>query len=155
MYHTSEPYRRSQNVPEEEVKENYDVDLASLKESYQKKIAEAEAKKQAQSESGGGEVSVERGKTIASNNACTTCHSVDGSRMVGPTWKNLYGNERPLENGETVVADEEYLRESIVEPGAKIAQGYPPAMVAYDQLSDSEINSLIAYIKSLSENAEQ
>ena len=146
--------QRSQNVPEEQVQENYDVDLASLKEEHKQKLAEAEAKKKEQSESGGGEVSVERGKTIATNNACMTCHSTDGSRLVGPTWQNLYGKERPLESGETIVADEEYLRESIVEPGAKIAQGYPPSMVAYDQLSDSEINSLIAYIKSMSENAE-
>lgn len=146
--------QRSQNMPEEEVRENYDVDLASIKESHKKKLAEAEAKKESQSESGGGEVSVERGKSIASANACESCHSTDGSRLVGPTWKNLYGNERELENGETVVADEEYLRESIVEPGAKVAKGFPPSMVPYDQLSDSEINSLIAYLKSLSENSE-
>ncbi|WP_211359410.1 c-type cytochrome [Fodinibius salinus] len=144
--------QRSQNVPEEEVRENYDVDIASIKESHKQKLAKAEAKKE--SKSGGGEVSIERGKSIASANACESCHSTDGSRLVGPTWKNLYGNERALENGETVVADEEYLRESIVEPGAKIAKGFPPSMVPYDHLSDSKINSLIAYIKSLSDNSE-
>ncbi len=146
--------QRSYNVPEEEMKK-YDVDLADLQESFQKQQMAAQAKKEAAAKaSGGGEVSVERGKTIAANNACGTCHSTDGSRLVGPTWKNLYGNERALENGETVVADEEYLRESIVEPSAKIAKGFPPSMVSYAHLSDSEINSLIAYLKSLSENAE-
>jgi len=146
--------QRSQNVPEEEVRKNYDVDLASIKDSHKQKLAEAEAKKESQSESGGGDVSIERGKSIASANACGTCHSTDGSRLVGPSWKNLYGHDVTLENGSTVTADEEYLRESIMDPSAKIVKGFPPSMVPYDQLSDSEINSLIAYIKSLSENAE-
>lgn len=147
--------QRSQNVPEEEVRQQYDVDLAALKKDYQDQLAAEQAKQEAQAEAeGGGEVSIERGKTIATNNACNTCHSTDGSRLVGPTWQNLYGNERELENGETVVADEEYLRESIVNPSAKIAKGYPPSMVAYDGLSESELASLVAYIKSLSDNAE-
>ncbi|NIT55297.1 MAG: c-type cytochrome [Aliifodinibius sp.] len=83
-----------------------------------------------------------------------TCHSTDGSKMVGPTWQNLYGSEQTFADGSTTTADEEYLRESIVEPSAKIVEGFPPSMVAYDFLSDSEINSLVEYIKSLSENAE-
>ncbi len=145
--------QRSQNVPEQDIQE-YDVDLASLQKQHQDKVAAQKAKKEAQkSEEGGGEVSVERGKQIASEQVCGTCHSTDGSRLVGPTWKNLYGHEVTLEDGSTVTADEEYLRESIVEPSAKVVQGFPPSMVPYDQLSESEINSLIAYIKSLSENA--
>jgi len=147
--------QHSQNVPEEEMRKEYDVDLATLQEDYQDKMAAQQAKEEKQAASGdGGEVSVERGKTIAANNACNTCHSTDGSRLVGPSWKNLYGHEVELEDGTTVTADEEYLRESIVEPSAKIVKGFPPSMVPYDGLSDSEINSLIAYIKSLSENAE-
>lgn len=145
--------QRSQEVSEEEMKK-YDVDIAALEKQYADKQAAKQAKKEAQAKKGGGEVSVERGKTVAANNACNTCHSTDGSRLVGPTWKNLYGTERPLDNGETVVADEDYIRESILNPSAKIAKGFPPSMVPYDHLSDSKINSLIAYIKSLSDKAE-
>lgn len=146
--------QRSQNVPEEEIQE-YDVDLASMKEAYAEKQAAEQAKKEAQAAANaGGEVSVERGKTLATNNACDTCHSTDGSRLVGPSWQNLYGSERALEGGETVTADEDYIRESIVDPSAKIAEGFPPSMASYSFLKDSEINSLIAYIKSLSDKAE-
>lgn len=145
--------QRSQYVPEEQVKE-YDVDLASIKESYKQEQLADQKKEEAAADEGGGEVSVERGKTIASQNACNSCHSLDGSKMVGPTWKNLYGSERELESGETVEADKEYLRESIVNPAAKVVKGFPPSMVAYDQLSESEINSLVEYIKTFSENAE-
>lgn len=144
--------QRSQEVTEEEIKK-YDVDIAALEKEFADKQAAEQAKKEAQAKKGGGEVSVERGKTVAANNACNTCHSTDGSRLVGPTWKNLYGSERTLDNGETVVADEDYIRESIVNPSAKVAKGFPPAMVPYDHLSDSKINSLIAYIKSLSDQA--
>lgn len=144
--------QQSQNATEEEI-QRYNVDIASLREEYQQQEAQAKAE-EAASQDEGGEVSAERGKAIAANNACGACHSTDGTKGVGPTWQNLYGSERPLDNGSTVTADEEYLRESIVEPSAKIAEGFPPSMVPYDHLSDSEISSLIAYIKSLSENAE-
>lgn len=146
--------QRSQNVSEEEI-QNYDVDIASLQQTYEEQQAAIEAKQEAQSEAGGGgEVSVERGKTISDQNACGTCHSTDGTQLVGPTWQNLYGSERALDDGSTVTADEDYLRESIVDPTAKVVEGFPPSMVPYDYLSDSEINSLVAYIKSLSEDTE-
>lgn len=145
--------QRSQNATEEDVKQ-YDVDFTELEQQFTDAQAAEEAQKKAQAAKGGGEVSAERGKTIAANNACNTCHSTDGSKLVGPTWKNLYGHEVPLDDGSTVTADEEYLHESIVNPSAKVVEGFPPAMVPYDHLSDSEINSLIAYIKSLSEQSE-
>lgn len=146
--------QRSQHVPEEEIKE-YDVDLAELEESYKEQMA-AKAEKEAEAgEEEGGEVSVERGKTIAQNNACMACHTTDGTKSVGPSWQNLYGHEVTLEDGSTVTADEEYLRESITDPSAKIVEGYPPSMTPYDYLSDSEINSLIEYIKSFSDAADE
>lgn len=145
--------QKSQNVSEDEIQE-YDVNLTALQEDYQEQLAAEQAKKEAQAESGGGEVSVDRGKTIAQNNGCMTCHSTDGTKLVGPTWQNLYGSERMFDDGSSATADEEYLTESIIEPSAKVVEGYPPSMVSYDFLSDSEINSLVEYIKSLSENAE-
>ncbi|SMO55914.1 c-type cytochrome [Fodinibius sediminis] len=144
--------QQSQNATEDNVQQ-YDVDLSSLQEEYKQQQAVAE-KQAASQQDAGGEVSAERGKTVAAENACNACHSTDGAKMVGPTWQNLFGSERTLDDGSTVTADEEYLRESIVNPSAKIAEGFPPSMVPYDHLSDSDINSLIEYIKSLSENAE-
>ncbi len=143
--------QNSQNVSEDEIQE-YDVDLAALQQEFQDKEAEEEDKEAEESDDG--EVSAERGKTVAEDNGCMTCHSTDGSDMTGPTWENLYGSEQTFEDGSTATADEEYLRESIVEPSAKVVEGYPPSMVPYDYLSDSEINSLVEYIKSFSDNAE-
>ncbi len=145
--------QKSQNVSEDEIQE-YDVDIASIEEDYQEQLAAEQAKEEAASASDDGDVSVERGETVAQDNGCMTCHSTDGAKLVGPTWQNLYGSEKTFDDGSTATADEEYLRESIVEPSAKVVEGFPPSMVPYDYLSDSEINSLVAYIKSLSENAE-
>jgi len=91
---------------------------------------------------------VELGEKLYSSKACNTCHSLDGSSMTGPTWKGLYNQVRELSDGSTVKADDNYLRESIVNPAAKIAKGYPPVMPTYaGLLSDREINALIEYIK--------
>lgn len=145
--------QRSQHVPEEEIKE-YDVDLTSLQQAYQEQMAAEAEKEAAAAEQDDGEVSAERGEQIAQENACMSCHTTDGSELIGPTWQNVYGHEVSLEDGSTVTADEDYLRESIVEPSAKVVEGFPPTMVPYDYLSDSEINSLIEYIKSLSDAEE-
>ena len=100
---------------------------------------------------------VERGQTVAQNTGCLACHSTDGSPMVGPTWQGAYGHEVTLANGETVMADEEYIRESIRDPDAKIVQGYPNSMPAYgeSQISADELEALIAYIKSLSDEGDE
>ena len=145
--------QRSQNVPEEDMKK-YDVDLASLQETFAEQQAAEEAKKEEQAAQAGGEVSVQRGRMVAENNACLTCHSVDGSQLTGPTWQNTYGYERELASGETIIIDEEYLQESIVNPNAKITAGYAGVMPNYSYLSDSEVNSLVEYIKSLSDKTE-
>ncbi len=96
---------------------------------------------------------VEAGRQLAQQMGCTACHSVDGSKLVGPTWKGLFGEEVTLDDGTTVVADEEYLRRSIVDPGAQIVQGFPNVMPKNykDQLTEEQIQSLIEYIKSLRE----
>ena len=79
---------------------------------------------------------------------CAACHSIDGSAATGPTWKGLYGHDVTLEDGSTVTADDAYIHESIVDPMAKIVQGFPPAMPPFT-LSDDEINAIIAYMKTL------
>lgn len=74
--------------------------------------------------------------------------------MVGPTWQNLYGKTgHEMEDGATVTADENYLREAILEPGAQIVAGYQNVMPAsYSNLSERQLTALIAYMKELSTN---
>lgn len=144
--------QRSQNVPESEM-EQFDVDLAELRSLYEQEQAEEEALAEArEAASGEEEVSAEVGERLYVQNACQACHSLDGSRLVGPSFQGLFGSERNFEDGTSATADEEYIRESIVSPGAKIVEGYNNAMVPYDYLSDSEIESLIEFIKTQSDN---
>lgn len=90
----------------------------------------------------------ERGKTAAA--VCLACHSTDGSALVGPTWKGLYGHDVALEDGTTVVADEAYLRESILDPMKKVVKGFPPSMPPFGgMLTDDQISDIIEYIKTL------
>lgn len=92
----------------------------------------------------------ERGKNIYTQKGCNACHSVDGSSGVGPTFKGIYGRVEEMESGETITVDENYLRESILEPQAKLVKGYQPVMPSFKGiLSDDEITSVIEYIKSL------
>lgn len=92
----------------------------------------------------------ELGKKLYTSKACNTCHSLDGSSMTGPSWKGLYNSERSLADGNTAKADDNYLRESIVNPAAKVVSGYPPVMPTYaGLLSDREIAGLIEYMKSI------
>ncbi|WP_456427909.1 cytochrome c oxidase subunit II [Rhodocaloribacter sp.] len=94
---------------------------------------------------------VERGEQLYVQQTCNACHSTDGSPGVGPTFKGLFGSERALEGGGTVVADENYIRESILNPTAKVAQGFSPIMPAsFGSLPAEDIDALVAYIKSLS-----
>ena len=81
---------------------------------------------------------------------CNPCHSIDGSRLVGPSWKGIWGQEEELADGTKVMIDENYVRESILEPMKKVTKGYPPAMPTFKGLlTDQDIDYLIAYIKSL------
>jgi caa(3)-type oxidase subunit IV len=93
---------------------------------------------------------IEKGMELAQSNGCLACHSVTGEKIVGPTWKGLYGSQRELESGATETANEAYLRTAIVNPSVQVAKGYPPAMPPFTKLTDEEIDAIIAYIKSLS-----
>lgn len=81
---------------------------------------------------------------------CQSCHTIDGAQATGPTWQGLFGSEVPLEGGETVTADEEYIRQSILEPNAQIHEGFAPIMPSFEgQLTDEQIDAIIAYIQTL------
>ncbi|MDX1590784.1 MAG: cytochrome c oxidase subunit II [Balneolaceae bacterium] len=93
---------------------------------------------------------VELGEQLTNQYACVTCHSVDGSEILGPSFQGLFGSERPLASGETVTADENYIRESILEPNAKVVEGYDPVMPAFaGSLNDRQIDAIIEYIKTI------
>lgn len=90
-----------------------------------------------------------QGKLLAQSRGCVACHSADGSPSIGPSWKGLYGKTETLSDGSTVQVDPAYIAESIRSPNAKIVHGYPAIMPPFS-LSDPEITSLIAYMKTLS-----
>ncbi|HKI53060.1 MAG TPA: cytochrome c oxidase subunit II [Anaerolineales bacterium] len=91
-----------------------------------------------------------RGKLLVANNGCAACHSIDGSAGIGPTWLRLAGSQVELSNGTTVVANDDYLTESIKSPQAKIVAGFEnQQMLQFDSLTDENIADIIAYIKTL------
>jgi cytochrome c oxidase subunit 2 len=92
-----------------------------------------------------------RGQKWSQEFGCLACHSVDGSQLVGPTWKGTFGSEEVFEDGTTTFVDEDYLFESIRNPGSRIVQGYSnlmPATIA-EGMTDDQVRDVIEYIKSL------
>lgn len=88
----------------------------------------------------------ELGAQVAAQNACNGCHSIDGTQVIGPTWKDLYGSQRTFSDGSTAIADEAYIRESILNPTAKVVEGFQPVMPPVP-LSEEQIDALVAYAK--------
>ena len=96
-----------------------------------------------------GEMSPEEfAKQVYVNKGCKGCHSIDGTAVVGPTFKGLYGREETMQDGLKVTVDENYIRESILNPTAKIVKGYQPVMPSM-QPTDEEINAVIAWLKGM------
>ncbi|MEX2367859.1 MAG: DUF6797 domain-containing protein [Balneolaceae bacterium] len=98
------------------------------------------------------EVSVERGQRLFQQTGCIGCHAVDDAPGTerGPSMVGLFGSERKFEDGASATADEEYLRESILNPGAKNVEGYKEGMPSFQGiLPDSQIESILLYIRSL------
>ena len=92
----------------------------------------------------------EGGKVLYKRRGCAQCHSVDGAKMVGPSFLQLYGQTAALDNGDSITVDDNYIRESILEPQAKARAGYRKVMPTYQgQLKDQEINAIIEYSKTL------
>ncbi len=93
---------------------------------------------------------VEEGQRIAAEQGCLKCHSVDGSRHIGPTWKDLYLRHEQLQTGKEIVADEAYLTKSMMDPGADIVRGYQNVMPTFQgKLAPPEAAAIVEYIKSL------
>lgn len=92
------------------------------------------------------------GAKLAKEKGCLACHSRDGSRSVGPTFKGLYQRQvsvRQAGKAVTITADEAYLRESIRAPNARIVEGYQPLMLVSSELKDTEIEALVEFIKEI------
>ncbi len=98
---------------------------------------------------GSGEPSAAEGERLANEvYGCNACHSTDGTALVGPSWKGIYGSQEALEGGGSATVDGDYIRESINDPAAKLVEGYGNLMPVLG-LSDAEIDSIIEYIKTL------
>lgn len=81
---------------------------------------------------------------------CVACHQLGDARGVGPGWKGIFGRHEKIEGGGEIVVDENYIRESIVNPNAKIVSGFQPQMPTFaGQLSEQEIMGLIDFMKTL------
>lgn len=108
--------------------------------------------REAEEEAGALPPSAERGEHIVEGSGCLACHSIDGTEKVGPTFKGLFGRTVTLADGGTVTADEDYIRESIVDPNAKVVKGFQPIMPTFkDSLGSGDITAVIVYLKSLGE----
>jgi cytochrome c oxidase subunit 2 len=89
------------------------------------------------------------GPSIFAALGCGACHNTDATKKIGPGLGGLAGRSERLTTGESVIVDDNYLRESIVDPGAKVVDGYGPVMPSFaGRLDDAQINTLIDYLKS-------
>ena len=92
----------------------------------------------------------EQGKRVAMTQGCFKCHTVNGDTHIAPTWLDLYQRKTKLQDGSSLIADEAYLTESMMDPRAKIVAGYQPVMPSYQgKISGPETAALVAFIKSL------
>jgi cytochrome c oxidase subunit 2 len=94
----------------------------------------------------------QKGKKLFALKACSSCHSVDNpSVKVGPALFKKFGTEETLSDGSKVKVDENYVRESILQPNAKIVKGFPSGVMPtfQGQLNENELNALVEYVKSL------
>ncbi len=95
------------------------------------------------------------GLVLIKNNACFSCHSTDGSRLVGPSFKDIYNRQTivVLEDGskENIKADDEYLLESMNQPNAKVVDGYPQNVMSNysDKFTDKQRRQIVNYLKNL------
>jgi cytochrome c oxidase subunit 2 len=97
-----------------------------------------------------------QGLEIMKIQGCIACHSSDGSKIVGPTYLNLYGRQQVvIRDGSevTIKVDDEYIKRSIFDPNADIVKGYPKGLMqSYKgKISDTDLTKIIEYLKSLNE----
>lgn len=95
----------------------------------------------------------EAGYSVLQANGCIACHSLDGSRLVGPSFKGLFGSTKTVTtNGKPrqITADEAYINESIYNPSADIVESYPAVMISYkESISEEQLKQIAAYLKTI------
>jgi len=93
------------------------------------------------------------GERLYRTKGCSQCHSIDGTRIIGPTWKNLWGYNVDFENGvPSLTADETFIRSCILTPSARIVRSYQNVMPSFQgSVNDKDINNIIAFMKTLSD----
>lgn len=134
-----------------ETEENNKQESTKTKEKEVTKVEEVD-KKQIQRKE---EVSVKEesisGLEIIKQRACISCHSLDGSRVVGPSFKDIFGKKEKIKRGSETIeitVDEEYLKQSILNPKADVVEGYPNIMPSFKGvLKEKEIDAIIKYLK--------
>ncbi|MCC6409014.1 MAG: c-type cytochrome [Planctomycetes bacterium] len=93
---------------------------------------------------------VELGQRSYQMRGCTQCHTVDGAKLVGPTFKGFLAREHRMKDGSVVDPSDDYIKESILDPQAKVVEGFEPVMPSFKgRLHELEVAGLAAYIKSL------
>jgi cytochrome c oxidase subunit 2 len=99
-----------------------------------------------------GESLADCGARVYTRNGCNACHSVTGDIIIGPSFLGLFGSERTFTDGTTTTADENYIRQSLMDPTSQVVQGFDPVMPTFaGRIDDEQLTALNAYIRSLSE----
>lgn len=92
----------------------------------------------------------ERGLQIVTSNGCVACHSLEGSAGIGPSFQGMFGKISTLTDGRQQRVDEAYVRESVLDPAAKVVQGYQNVMIRY-ALSDADFEALNEFLRQLAQ----
>jgi len=97
---------------------------------------------------------IARGAELAEENGCTACHAPTVKKLVGPGWGGLYGSTVKLADGSSVIADDTYLTEKILNPDARVVAGYEAGVMPSfaEILDEDQIDDVVAYIRSLEGN---
>jgi len=91
------------------------------------------------------------GELLYNRKGCVACHSLDGSKRVGPSFKDVYGFEFDTREGVRITADDAYIKQSILDPNVSVIAGYEPVMTPFaGQITDREIEAITAWLKTLS-----
>ena len=91
-----------------------------------------------------------RGLEVARQYGCVACHTLDGSVGIGPSWLGMYGKTETMVDGSTVVVDDAYIIESIVNPNARQVEGYQNLMVRYF-IDQEDIDALVEFTRQLAD----
>lgn len=98
---------------------------------------------------------VEAGEQLFTSLGCVTCHH-DGKNSQGPHLAGVFGSMQPLDSGEEILADENYIKDSLINPQGRIVRGYPKVMPSFKgMITDAQITQIIAYLKSISGTEEE